>query len=208
MIGIEGEKPTKGVVNHFEKDSCCQVFNGPISGCVFAMPGATVNQSPVQRVDTAKTDREEEDVMDEIHSEQETFADRVKSIMRKAATKNGERIKTSVKGHPGTYVYNVDVVAFCKAMDELVSAYGQRLKEFLGGTMYCVQVTKVCQFIGQVVRRQIINDAQLQLADMLFAFEDYYNLSTVKSKLSIKRCSNDQKVLLGTFEGLLRGYKT
>jgi len=28
----------------------CQVFNGPISGCVFAMPGATVNQSPVQKV--------------------------------------------------------------------------------------------------------------------------------------------------------------
>lgn len=28
----------------------CQVFNGPISGCVFAMPGATVNQHPVQQV--------------------------------------------------------------------------------------------------------------------------------------------------------------
>ena len=32
----------------------CQVFNGPISGCVFAMPGATVNQSPVQKVNSAK----------------------------------------------------------------------------------------------------------------------------------------------------------
>lgn len=28
----------------------CQVFNGPISGCVFAMPGAIVNQHPVQQV--------------------------------------------------------------------------------------------------------------------------------------------------------------
>ena len=208
MIGKEEEKKNKRVVNHFEKDSRCQVFNGPITGCVFAMPGATVNQSPVQRVDTAKPDREEEDVADEKLCEQEAFADRVKAIMCKAATRNGQRIETSAKGHPGVYVYYVNAVAFCKAMDELVNAYGQKLKEFLGGTMYCVQVTKVCLFIGQVVEKQIINDAQLQLADMLFAFEDYYNLSTVKSKLSIKRCSNDQKVLLGTFEGLLRRYKT
>ena len=28
----------------------CQVFNGPISGCVFALPGATVHQHPVQQV--------------------------------------------------------------------------------------------------------------------------------------------------------------
>ncbi len=33
----------------------CQVFNGPISGCVFAMPGSTVNQAPVQKVDTGKS---------------------------------------------------------------------------------------------------------------------------------------------------------
>ena len=37
-----------GVVNHFEKDSNCQVFNGPVSGCVFAMPGATVTQQAGQ----------------------------------------------------------------------------------------------------------------------------------------------------------------
>ena len=46
---MEEEKRTH-VVNHFEAGSNCQVFNGPISGCVFAMPGATVNQSPVQQV--------------------------------------------------------------------------------------------------------------------------------------------------------------
>ena len=34
----------KNVVNHFEAGSNCQVFNGPVTGCVFAMPGSTVTQ--------------------------------------------------------------------------------------------------------------------------------------------------------------------
>ena len=36
------ENSKKSVVNHFEAGSNCQVFNGNISGCVFAMPGSTV----------------------------------------------------------------------------------------------------------------------------------------------------------------------
>lgn len=31
--------------NHFEKDSHCQVFQGPVSGCVFAMPGSVVHMA-------------------------------------------------------------------------------------------------------------------------------------------------------------------
>lgn len=34
----------KNVVNHFAAGSNCQVFNGNITGCVFAMPGSTVTQ--------------------------------------------------------------------------------------------------------------------------------------------------------------------
>ena len=52
---MEKEKQSGNVINHFETDSNCQVFNGPISGCVFAMPGAIVNQSPVQKADAGKT---------------------------------------------------------------------------------------------------------------------------------------------------------
>lgn len=40
---MEEEKQNGGVVNHFEKDSNCQVFNAPVTG-VFAMPGSTVIQ--------------------------------------------------------------------------------------------------------------------------------------------------------------------
>lgn len=38
------EDNEKTVVNHFEAGSNCQVFNGSISGCVFAMPGSNVTQ--------------------------------------------------------------------------------------------------------------------------------------------------------------------
>lgn len=138
---------------------------------------------------------------------QESFADRVKVIMCKAATKNGQQIKTSAKGHAGAYVYNINAEAFCKAMDEMVSTYGEKLKELLGGTLNCLQVTKVCFFIGSVVRMHVINDVNLQTVDMLFAFEGYYdNLQTVQAKLGDKKATSDQKVVLGSFEGLLRKY--
>ena len=138
----------------------------------------------------------------------ETFADRVKSIICKAATKNGQRIETSARGNAGAYIFNIDDGAFCRAMDEMVSSYGDGLKEMLGGTMNCVQVTKVCSFIGNVVRMHVINEVDLQTVDMLFAFEDYYdNMQTVQAKLGDKKTSSEQDVILGTFEGLLRKYK-
>ena len=36
--------------------------------------------------------------------EQETFADRVKAIIRKAATKNGQRIESHARGNAGAYI--------------------------------------------------------------------------------------------------------
>ena len=42
---MEDEKKTGGVINHFEAGSNCQVFNGNITGCVFAMPGTAVTQN-------------------------------------------------------------------------------------------------------------------------------------------------------------------
>jgi hypothetical protein len=41
---MEEEICKNGVINHFEKDSNCQVFNGDIRDCVFAMPGSHVTQ--------------------------------------------------------------------------------------------------------------------------------------------------------------------
>ena len=50
----------KNVVNHFAAGSNCQVFNGNISGCVFAMPGSTVTQQAATTADCQKEDRQPE----------------------------------------------------------------------------------------------------------------------------------------------------
>lgn len=41
---MEENHQEKQVVNHFEAGANCQVFNGNITGCTFAMPGSTVTQ--------------------------------------------------------------------------------------------------------------------------------------------------------------------
>ena len=178
----------------------------------------TVVQAPPQPFSEAKTEEtgdaeatasQEESVETmENHDRQETFADRVKAIVRKAATKNGQRVESNARGHAGAYIYHIDAEAFCKAMDEMVSSYGQDLQAFLGGSLRCVQVTKVCMFIGHVIRMSTINDTSLQMSDILFAFEDFYdNAQTIKAKLGDKKTTSDQNVLLGTFQGLLKKYK-
>jgi hypothetical protein len=139
----------------------------------------------------------------------ESFAERVKAIMRKAATKNGQTIKSNARGHEREYKFYVDADAFCKAMDEMAAVYADKLKEMLGGTLATVQVTKVCAFIGHVIRMQEINDERLQAVDLLFAFEDYYsNLQTVQARLGDRNKSDDQDVALGTFQGLLKKHKS
>lgn len=40
----KGNEERKKVVNHFEAGANCHVYNGNISGCIFALPGATVTQ--------------------------------------------------------------------------------------------------------------------------------------------------------------------
>ena len=139
----------------------------------------------------------------------ESFVERVKAIMRKAATKNGQTIKSNARGHEREYKFYVDADAFCKAMDEMAAVYSDKLKEMLGGSLATVQVTKVCTFIGHVIRMQEINDERLQAVDLLFAFEDYYsNLQTVQARLGDRNKSDDQDVALGTFQGLLKKHKS
>ena len=53
-----------GITNHFEAGANCQVFNGPISGCVFAMPGANITQTPAQP--SAELDEQQKDVVERL----------------------------------------------------------------------------------------------------------------------------------------------
>ena len=45
------EDSKKNIVNHYEAGSNCQVFNGNITGCVFAMPGSTVTQQCAEKAE-------------------------------------------------------------------------------------------------------------------------------------------------------------
>ena len=54
----------KNIVNNFEPGCNCQVYNAPISGCVFAMPGANITQYPEQSPTDIADD--EQDVIDRL----------------------------------------------------------------------------------------------------------------------------------------------
>ncbi len=61
---MEEEKKKSAITNHFEAGANCQVFNGPISGCVFAMPGANITQNPVQP--SAQLNDQQQDVVEKL----------------------------------------------------------------------------------------------------------------------------------------------
>lgn len=56
---MKKEKQTVKIVNHYEKDSNCQIYNGNITNSVFAMPGTYVNlqAAPVQPDHVDKPDK-------------------------------------------------------------------------------------------------------------------------------------------------------
>ena len=58
------EEKNKGITNHFEAGANCQVFNGPISGCVFAMPGSNITQNPMQP--STEPDEQQQNLMEKL----------------------------------------------------------------------------------------------------------------------------------------------
>ena len=61
---MEEEKKKSDITNHFEAGANCQIFNGPISGCVFAMPGSNITQNPVQP--STELDEQQQDVVEKL----------------------------------------------------------------------------------------------------------------------------------------------
>ncbi len=135
-----------------------------------------------------------------------TFTERVKAIVIAAASKNGERVVTNGRGHAGEYTYYINDSCFCAAMDELEKGYREKILDYLGGSLLNVDAGKVCTFIGRVIKMNIINDKSLQLSDVSFALETYYKASTAKSRMGRKKLSDEERVLFGAFEGLLKRY--
>lgn len=58
------EDNRNNITNHFEAGANCQVFNGPISGCVFAMPGSNITQNPV--LPSTELDEQQHDVVEKL----------------------------------------------------------------------------------------------------------------------------------------------
>ena len=59
------ENNNRHIENHFEAGSNCQVFNGNVTGCVFAMPGSTVIQqaAPAPPEESTSKDMEQESMI-------------------------------------------------------------------------------------------------------------------------------------------------
>jgi len=146
--------------------------------------------------------------MPDVDEDQESFVDRVKDIITKAAEKNNKEITSNARGRAYTYHYYINKEKFCNAMDKFAVDKPEMLEKYLGDTLHNVNVGVVAKFIGRVIDMEIINNNHLQRVDILFAFKDYYpNATTVKNKLSDKNLSPDDKLLFGTFEGYLKTAK-
>ena len=58
------EDKKNNIINHFEAGANCQVFNGDIRGCVFAMPGSQVTQKTEPSI--AELDDEQQDIAEKL----------------------------------------------------------------------------------------------------------------------------------------------
>ena len=141
------ENNPKHIENHFEAGSNCQVFNGNLNGCVFAMPGSNVtlqtvppsgvpaaeNPSPAQVSEVERSHATEEAPASIVENlpPADVFVNRVKDIVMEAAKKNGETIKTNTRAWQGEYVFFVDGQRIAKMMDDLRKNYETKINEFL-----------------------------------------------------------------------------
>lgn len=143
--------------------------------------------------------------MPKVVDDKESFVDRVKAIITKAATKNGTQVTSHARGRACTYLFNINSEKFCNAIERFAVNRPDLLENYLGGTLYNKNVGVVAKFIGQVISMEIINNNHLQRVDIVFAFEDYYkNTTTIKNKLSAKPLSEEEEAFFGAFKGYLK----
>ena len=136
---------------------------------------------------------------------QPTFDQVVKAIVCKAATRNGQTVRSRAKGHESDYAYFIDDAIFCKALDEMMEQDGGMMTDYLDGSLRNTPLNKVCPFIGRTIGMCLINNNSLQMTDVVFAFAELStNEGTIRSCLSRASKSHSFKLLMTTFEGHLR----
>lgn len=136
-----------------------------------------------------------------------TFVERVKDIICQAAKKNNQTITSIARNNPHQYIFYINADAFCLAIDDIEKNHEKKLSDFLGGNLNNVQANVVCNFLGYVIKKYIINRNDIEFKHLLFAFSKFYNEDTANSRLTEEHEWTDgQKVFLGLFEGLLINY--
>lgn len=101
----------------YQTNENCQVFNGPISGCVFAMPGATVNQSPVQQVTPEIVEDKSEETEDDLVEK-----------LRPLFFNNENDVKLFLKEISGMQPNNITDLVNTWVQDKRISDYGSSRK--------------------------------------------------------------------------------
>ena len=217
------ENNPKHIENHFEAGSNCQVFNGNLNGCVFAMPGSNVTLQSVPPSDVPEAEKpspaqvtEEErshvtveasaPVVEDLPPA-DVFVNRVKDIVTRAARKNGETIPANPRGLAGEYTFFVDGGRIAKMMDDLRKNHEAKINEFLCCTSKYDGVMIVAPFIGRLLQMEELRARDLQLTDLEFAFTPYYNntASAVK-RMSTKLESAEANMLFSLLKGMLKKY--
>ena len=124
----------------YQTNENCQVFNVPISGCVFAMPGATVNQSPVQQVTPTKTEEESERVEDDSEQveeeEQEEKDNDLAERLKPLFYNNKDDVKVFLTEIIGMKPNDITDLVNRWVKDKRISDYGYSRKGVLWGILY------------------------------------------------------------------------
>ena len=141
----------------------------------------------------------------------DVFVNRVKAIVLEMAKKNGETIPAKPRGQAAEYVFFVDGQRLAKMMDDLRKNHENKINEFISRHFKSNKydgVMTVAPFIGGLLELEEIKARGLQLTDLEFAFEPYYNsASSAVRRLSAKLESDEAKVLYGLLIGFQKKYK-
>lgn len=124
---MEDNKQSKIIHNHFEEGSNCQVFNGSLSGCIFAMPGSNVYQQIPPTNNEKKEDVDISDIDDEEDSDESNLLSCIETLMSEKES-NGDWLVS--QGNHWIAIFRIvvdknlgvsesDYTGFCNMIDRI-----------------------------------------------------------------------------------------
>ena len=140
----------------------------------------------------------------------DVFVNRVKAIVLEMAKKNGEKIPAKPRGQAAEYVFFVDGQRLAKMMDDLRKNHENKINEFISRHFKSNKydgVMTVAPFIGGLLEMEEIKARGLQLTDLEFAFEPFYDKpASAVRRLSEVLDTDEAKMLYSLLIGLQKKY--